>query len=295
MNYFRNVAREVKRYDSITRSPIYAHFSESLGGLSTIRAYGLGSYFAAENERRVAANISSWYTLKACDRWLSIRLENLGNFVVLAAALLAVGTNSNRGEGTAAGLAGFSLSFAMAVTGLANWLVRTFSEAEQQMNSVERTTHYIDNVVTEPYDVPPPPAPCTLPPKDGSAVVTSAAGKEQPPIVDVSSAAAANAAEMGAITALKAYNTSVDLTVAPPDYESRYGSRGMKVEFKGYRMAYRPDCPEVLKGVDFTVLPGEQVGVVGRTGSGEAGAELVCDRCAYQTQQDLILGRVLLC
>lgn len=178
MNYFRNVSRETKRFDSITRSPIFAHFSETLGGLSVIRAYALQNDFAKQNEDKVARNVSAWYTLKSCDRWLSIRLEILGNVIVLAAALLAVGTtiSSSRKEGTSAGLAGFSLSYAMAITGLMNWLVRTAAETEQMMNSVERICHYIDTTPTEPYDNPrdketgkplPPALPPTNWPADG--------------------------------------------------------------------------------------------------------------------------------
>lgn len=155
MLYFRNISREVKRFDSITKSPIFAHFSETLGGLPVIRAYGLSAIFAKANEDRVADNVSAWYTLRSCDRWLSIRLETLGNFVVLAAALLSVGTAAtvSRAEGGSSGLAGFSLSYAMALTGLLNWVVRTAAEAEQQMNSVERVTHYLDNTPAEPFEV----------------------------------------------------------------------------------------------------------------------------------------------
>jgi ATP-binding cassette subfamily C (CFTR/MRP) protein 1 len=154
MNYFRNVARESKRFDALTRSPIFAHFSETLNGLSTIRAYGMVAEFAAQNAAKLTTNVSAWYTLRCCDRWLSIRLEALGNLVILAASLLAVGTGSNRTEGNAAGLAGFSLSYAIAITGLLNWLVRTFTDTEQTMNSVERVLYYKDNVPQEPYDPP---------------------------------------------------------------------------------------------------------------------------------------------
>ena len=53
MNYFRNVTRELKRLDAISRSPIYSHFSETLGGLSVIRAFGREAGFARANEAKV--------------------------------------------------------------------------------------------------------------------------------------------------------------------------------------------------------------------------------------------------
>lgn len=123
-------------------SPIFAHFSETLNGLTTIRAYGLVEPFSHSNASKISANIATWYSLRACDRWLSVRLEMLGSLIVLAAALLASGTAQGRSEGSSAGLAGFSLSWAIAITAMLNWLVRTYAETEQTMNSVERVLHY---------------------------------------------------------------------------------------------------------------------------------------------------------
>jgi ATP-binding cassette, subfamily C (CFTR/MRP), member 1 len=80
-NYYRNVARELKRLDSISRSPIYAHFSETLGGLPVIRSYLRQKMYRRVNEVKLDDNIAAYYAMKAVDRWLSVRLEVLGECV----------------------------------------------------------------------------------------------------------------------------------------------------------------------------------------------------------------------
>jgi ATP-binding cassette subfamily C (CFTR/MRP) protein 1 len=59
--YYLRTSRELKRLDSISRSPIYAHFQESLGGITTIRAYRQQLRFAMENEWRVDANLRAYF------------------------------------------------------------------------------------------------------------------------------------------------------------------------------------------------------------------------------------------
>jgi len=51
--YYQASAREMKRLDAVLRSSLYAHFSESLAGLATIRAYGETDRFRKESEDRV--------------------------------------------------------------------------------------------------------------------------------------------------------------------------------------------------------------------------------------------------
>lgn len=48
----------------LARSPIYAHFTETLGGLSAIRAFGHVNLFARTNERLVDNNFASQFALK---------------------------------------------------------------------------------------------------------------------------------------------------------------------------------------------------------------------------------------
>lgn len=45
--------RELKRLDSIARSPIYSYFNQCLDGLPTIRAFGASDQVAAESARKI--------------------------------------------------------------------------------------------------------------------------------------------------------------------------------------------------------------------------------------------------
>lgn len=44
------------------------------------------------------------------------------------------------------------------------------------------------------------------------------------------------------------------------------------VEIKDVFLKYRPELPDVLKGLSMDVAPGEKIGIVGRTGAGKSSA-----------------------
>jgi ABC-type multidrug transport system fused ATPase/permease subunit len=98
VNYFRSVNREAKRLESIARSPVYAHFSETLGGLTTIRAFDDAPRFVQTNMTLVDQAIRAFYVMKSSDRWLSVRLELIGAVIALCAALMAVVQVSGGGD-----------------------------------------------------------------------------------------------------------------------------------------------------------------------------------------------------
>ena len=55
--------------DAVLRSLLYSHFSESLSGLATIRAYGEVERFCSDNENKVdIENRAYWLTVanKVC-------------------------------------------------------------------------------------------------------------------------------------------------------------------------------------------------------------------------------------
>lgn len=73
--YYLATSRELKRLDATTRSPIFASFSETLNGISTIRGYAQQDRFVAVNEGRLDRNQECYYPSVSCNRWLAVRLE----------------------------------------------------------------------------------------------------------------------------------------------------------------------------------------------------------------------------
>lgn len=141
--YYLRTSRELKRLDSITRSPIYAHFQESLGGISTIRAYRQQKRFKTENEWRVDANLRAYFPSVSANRWLAVRLEFLGSIIILGAAGFAI-ISVATGSGLSAGMVGLAMSYALQITQSLNWIVRQTVEVETNIVSVERVLEYAE-------------------------------------------------------------------------------------------------------------------------------------------------------
>ncbi len=139
-SYYRPAAREGQRLDSITRSPIFAQFSETLVGVSVIRAFGAMHRFETAMLHSLETNARAFYTIVAANRWLGTRIETLGAGVVGSAAFAAVYLHSSRHLG----FTSLAVTYALTVTGTMNWAIRMFSQLESNMNSIERVGYYSD-------------------------------------------------------------------------------------------------------------------------------------------------------
>ncbi|KAG9158028.1 hypothetical protein Leryth_000183, partial [Lithospermum erythrorhizon] len=143
--YYQATSREVKRLDSITRSPVYAQFGEALNGLSTIRAYKayermgrISGNSMDNNIRFTLANVSS-------NRWLTIRLETLGGIMIWLTATFAVMQNGKaENQLEFASTMGLLLSYSLNITTLLSNVLRQASRAENSLNAVERVGTYMD-------------------------------------------------------------------------------------------------------------------------------------------------------
>ena len=88
--YYRKSAREIKRLDNLLRSSLYAHFSESLSGLATIRAYREQDRFLKHNEDMIDTENRAYLLTIYNQRWLGLRLDILGGLLSFIVAIIAV-------------------------------------------------------------------------------------------------------------------------------------------------------------------------------------------------------------
>lgn len=227
--FYVATSRQLKRLESVSRSPIYSHFGESIQGAPTIRAFNvqqryfspfnqqfypnslefiaslcLKSYFCRfimDSDNKVDNNQVCYCPSVIANRWLAVRLEMVGNLIILFAALFAVLSRDSLNAGTV----GLSVSYALQITQTLNWLVRMTSEVETNIVAVERIKEYAETKQEAPWNLPNENVPKNWP-------------------------------ENG------------------------------QVQFKNFEVRYREGLDLVLRGLTFTVNGTEKVGIVGRTG-----------------------------
>ncbi|KAL8984388.1 MAG: hypothetical protein Q9205_001621 [Flavoplaca limonia] len=218
---------DLKRLESVQKSPLYQQFGETLSGVTTIRAYGHEQRFVQDNLNRVDTYNRPFIYLWAANRWLAFRVDVTGALVSFFAGVFII----LRIRTIDAGAAGLSMTYAVMFSENILWLVRLYSVNEQNMNAVERLKEYMD----------------------------------------VEQEAAA-----------------IKPDARPPGNWPNHGA----IEFINYSTRYRSDLDPVLKNVTFQVLPGERVGIVGRTGAGKSSLALALFRGLEAEQGKIVIDEV---
>ncbi|XP_033313580.1 multidrug resistance-associated protein 7 [Bombus bifarius] len=146
-NHYRLTSRELKRLSSAALSPLYAHFNETLHGLSTIRAFRMVSRFKQANELLLEISQKTQFASFAVSQWLALRLQLIG--VALLAGVSNIAVLQHQYDIADPGLIGLIITYTLSVTGLLSGVVNAFVETEREMIAVERVKQYLENVPVE--------------------------------------------------------------------------------------------------------------------------------------------------
>ncbi|KAI8328920.1 hypothetical protein BC941DRAFT_444086 [Chlamydoabsidia padenii] len=138
--YYLRVSRDLKRLNSVSRTPIYSLFSESLAGVTTIRAFGRQHKFVLTMYDKLDSYVAPFYLLWMTNRWLYCRMEFTGAFVTLSVGAFIL-LNIDHID---AGMAGISLFYAYTFLMNVYWFIRQYTQVEMDLNSVERVQEYLE-------------------------------------------------------------------------------------------------------------------------------------------------------
>ncbi|KAK0630981.1 P-loop containing nucleoside triphosphate hydrolase protein [Bombardia bombarda] len=133
-------ARDLKRIESVARSPLYQQMSETMAGCVSIRSYGREAMFRAVCGGLVDRLNAPFLLLGASKYWLTFRVDVLSSVIAAATAAFVVAMAG----GIEAGAAGLVLTYAATLTENSLWLVQCYAIMQQGLTSVERVGEYTE-------------------------------------------------------------------------------------------------------------------------------------------------------
>ncbi|GAA5861561.1 hypothetical protein JCM8547_008073 [Rhodosporidiobolus lusitaniae] len=148
-------AREFRRLDSVSKSPLFSIYGEAVAGVAVIRSFGASARFMALALERTTRNVTFYYFLWGTNRWLSMRYSLLSAVVVALTGYVLIAA----GDKVDAALAGFTLTFSLGISNDLLFLVRRWTQLELAMVGVERVKEFSEIKQEAPEIVEPrPPA-----------------------------------------------------------------------------------------------------------------------------------------
>ncbi|KAK5809909.1 hypothetical protein F5H01DRAFT_394469 [Linnemannia elongata] len=148
--FFLVSSRELKRLDLAARSPMYAHFGETLTGLVTIRAFGDADRLAIQATALLDRSQTTAYLTNMTNRWLQIMIDQLSTITLGFVCVMTVVQRGNSGEE----YFGIILSQIGSLTNMMSRLFSTACQIQTAIVAVERIREYA-NLTPEARDVIP--------------------------------------------------------------------------------------------------------------------------------------------
>lgn len=132
--FYLSTSRELTRLESMSKSPVTQHFSETLTGLSTIRAFGYQDKFTNTYFELFDKSIVYGFYGKGCYCWITLYLELVFDMILAVGAFFIVYERDSMDTG----LAGACLIYAMNLPISIFYLIMSASGLENSMVSTER-------------------------------------------------------------------------------------------------------------------------------------------------------------
>ena len=138
-NFYIRTTRDLKRLDALAKSPLYGHISNTMDGLSTIRAFGVQREFERQFTDFMHDSTATQYASIMTTRgFVMLTLDCLSLVYLVAVAIILIAFN----DGINVGHAGLMLTTAVTLIDKFQSIITQSTEFETQMISVERVLEY---------------------------------------------------------------------------------------------------------------------------------------------------------
>uniref|UniRef100_H2YL88 ATP-binding cassette sub-family C member 7 n=1 Tax=Ciona savignyi TaxID=51511 RepID=H2YL88_CIOSA len=147
--YYIRTSRDIKRMEGASRSPVFTHLSNTIQGLSTVRAFNMQDKFEEEFHCKQDLHSSAWFLFITGSRWLAFRLDAICAIFIGCVAYFSILTSSLN----AVDAVGLTLTYAILLMGMFQWGTRQSAEVENLMTSVERIQQYYAIEPEAPHEI----------------------------------------------------------------------------------------------------------------------------------------------
>ncbi|CAL5438817.1 unnamed protein product [Camellia sinensis] len=144
--YYQASARELMRINGTTKAPVMNYAAETSLGVVTIRAFNMANRFFQNYLKLVDNDAKLFFYSNATMEWLILRVEALQNLTLFTAVFLLVLLPKGYVD---PGLAGLSLSYALALTSTQVFMIQWYSSLANYIISVERIKQFM-HIPSEP-------------------------------------------------------------------------------------------------------------------------------------------------
>ncbi len=157
LRFYRRTSVRLQRIESVTLSPIFQHFAETLPGLSTIRAFDISEVERVKSNTYINADSLAEFAARTVDTWLGVRLDLICAMCTAAVVFIMIGLRSTLN----AVVAGFAINYVLAAVNILAFFSQNITQLETMMNSVERIRMFGSQIPQEaPFEIeatkPPP-------------------------------------------------------------------------------------------------------------------------------------------
>ncbi|KAK1752219.1 ABC multidrug transporter [Echria macrotheca] len=143
--FYLRTSRQVRFLDLETKSPLYTHFTETMNGAVSVRAFGWETAFTKEHQERLDVSQKPFYLMYCLQRWLTVVLDLLvGGLAVVLVAFAVELTWTSTSSGI--GLSFLNLvSFGHNLMGL----VYMWTALETSLGAISRVRNFVKDTPKE--------------------------------------------------------------------------------------------------------------------------------------------------